>query len=102
MENEFNQILDEIFSEKYTGYTNYSVLDLILNHTIHKENWRSIETDVHVDISDELYIDRKVLCVVNGDAMKNVIEAYRTLKSKCIHICIMQQNSNLYIDISNP
>lgn len=101
--NEIDEIINQIFKTDFKQYTNNPSIDMILNHQINIAESLDIKVNLNIKLKSKstINIDGRVLCIVIGNALENAIEVCEKQNDKEINLSILQQNSNLYLDISN-
>lgn len=103
IKSEFFKLIDEIDLHEMIIYSGNAAIDTILNHEINVAKKKNIEIDIKVNISGDMNVEGKSLCIVLGNALDNAIEACEYLEEKLrkISIKIFEEKGNMYINISN-
>lgn len=100
-----NEKLDEFIGETEIthNYSNNPTLNIILNYKLSLMTEKNIPFDIKVNLTDDSVVDDNNIFVVLGNSLDNAIENYdTTIKDEKLIIRIFDNNTNLYIKISNP
>lgn len=98
---ELAQWVDEMVGEVDVKYTNSNALNIILNYYYIKASKENIEMTISVDLTQEVIIDDRTLCIIIGNLLENTLDAYEESADYWIKIQITQQYDNLHFRISN-
>ena len=101
---QIDKIIGDVDFASFKQYTDNEVVNTILNYKLSTAIEKKIKLDVKVTLNKGAKLKENNISVILGNAIDNAIENFYYTKQELdrIEVKIFEDNSNLYIKISNP
>ncbi len=101
---EVSSVFDTVFNEEYIYFSNYSFLDLLLNHQLYKAKRENINFEINIESNINISVEADIFSVILGNLLDNARDSQSNIldKEKNINLKIFSQNTNLFLKVENP
>ena len=101
---QIDKIIGDVDFASFKQYTDNEIVNTILNYKLSTAIEKNIKLDVKVTLNKGAKLKENNISVILGNAIDNAIENFYYTKQELdrIEVKIFEDNSNLYIKISNP
>lgn len=99
---EVSSIFDTVFGEEYIYFSNYSFLDLLLNHQLYRAKRENINFEINIEANLNIWVEADIFSVILGNLLDNARESQINVLDKNINLKIFSQNANLFLKVENP